>query len=78
MSNPKCHKVLFDGLNSDKDRLGSNEHWTDRCTPEFYEKPEPDFISKSVMFLALTFACWCLAYGAVMTTIAAVQWLRGM
>lgn len=29
MSNPKCHKVLFDGLNSDKDRLGSNEHWTE-------------------------------------------------
>ena len=31
MSNPKCHKVLFDGLNNNKDPLGygHNEHWTE-------------------------------------------------
>ena len=29
MKQPKCHNVLFDGLNSDKDPLGQNVHWTD-------------------------------------------------
>lgn len=28
MSNPKCHKVLFDGLNSDKDPLGFGDSST--------------------------------------------------
>ena len=31
MKQPKCHNVLFDGMNSDKDPLGygHNEHWTE-------------------------------------------------